>query len=55
MLFDATGREVASVNVAPGSANERRTRIEIEHLAPGLYFLRACTEGQPGVLKIVKQ
>ncbi|GEM_PF-443808 len=54
-LFDATGREVASVNVAPGSINERRTRIELGHLAPGLYFLRAGMEGQPGVLKIVKQ
>ena len=54
-LFDATGREVASVNVAPGSTNERRTRIELGHLAPGLYFLRAGMEGQPGVLKIVKQ
>ena len=54
-LFDATGREVASVNVAPGSTNERRTRIELGHLTPGLYFLRAGMEGQPGVLKIVKQ
>jgi hypothetical protein len=54
-LFDATGREVASVNVAPGSANERRTRIEIGYLTRGLYFLRAGMEGQPGVLKIVKQ
>jgi hypothetical protein len=54
-LIDVAGREVASVRVASGPSYERRTRIELRHLAPGLYFLRAGMEGQPGVLKIVKQ
>jgi hypothetical protein len=54
-LFDASGREVALVSMIPGSTNERRTRIELGHLAPGAYFLRAGMEVRPGVLKIVKQ
>lgn len=53
-LVDAAGREVLSV-LASGPSQERRTRISLKGLAPGLYFLRAGTEGRSVVLKIVKQ
>ena len=54
-LIDVDGREVASVKLVSGPSQERRTRISLRNLAPGLYFLRAGTEGWSGVLKIVKQ
>jgi len=54
-LIDVAGRRVASVKFVPGSSQERRTRIFLRNLAPGLYFLRAGTEGWSEMLKIVKQ
>jgi hypothetical protein len=54
-LIDVAGREVASVRLVPGLTQERRTRISLRGLAPGLYFLRAGGEGQSGVRKIVKR
>jgi hypothetical protein len=54
-LIDLAGREVASVKYVSGPSQERRTRISLRDLAPGLYFLRAGTEGWSAVLKIVKQ
>ena len=54
-LIDVAGRKVASVRFVPGPSQEGRTRISLKGLAPGLYFLRAGTEGWPGVRKIVKQ
>jgi hypothetical protein len=54
-LINVAGREVASVKVGSGLSQERRTRISLRGLAPGLYFLRAGGEGQSGVRKIVKQ
>ena len=54
-LIDVAGRKVASVRLVPGSSQERRTRISLRGLAPGLYFLRAGMEGRSEVLKIVKQ
>ncbi len=54
-LIDVAGREVASVKLVPGSSQERRTRISLKGLAPGLYFLRAGRESWSEVRKIVKQ
>jgi hypothetical protein len=54
-LIDVAGREVASAKSVSGPSQERRTRISLSNLAPGLYFLRAGMEGRFVVLKIVKQ
>jgi hypothetical protein len=54
-LFDVAGREVTLVKLVSGPSRERRTRISLRDMAPGLYFLRTGTEDWSGVLKIVKQ
>ncbi len=54
-LLDVAGREVASVWLPPSTASERRARVNLVRVAPGVYFLKAGGQGQPGVLKIVKQ
>ena len=54
-LMDVAGRRVQSVKFVSGPSQERRTRISLRGLAPGLYFLRDGMERWSEVLKIVKQ